>query len=201
MFERSGAPRLTLRVAMLLAGLAGCKARAGDRCVMGRAACTGERAGLFCGADGTYHALACGGHDGCQQWGAMVACDQSIAKEGDRCTSPGLACAPDRRSALSCEGGRFVVAETCSGPAACSIALDDLVCDHDIAAAGDPCRDDGEYACTSDRSSALVCQDQRMVAARACAGPRGCSVTHPRPGKTELDCDAPAAPPPRADGP
>jgi hypothetical protein len=182
------------RVALLVAASvitisAGCKARVGGKCITGRAACSDDRSGLFCGADGTYLAISCSGKEGCRQDGAMVSCDQSIAASGDACTGPGLACASDTRSAFSCQGGRFVLAETCLGPGACRVALDDVVCDNDVAKAGDPCRDDGDYACTADKSAALKCTGKKMVPINTCRGPKQCIIAHPKPMKADFDCD------------
>src|ERR1700722_3717000 len=185
-----GYARVALLFAVSVVTVAtGCKARVGGKCITGRATCSDDKSGLFCGADGTYQSITCGGKEGCRQVGAMVSCDQSVAASGDACTGPGLACASDSRSAFSCQAGRFVLAETCLGPGACSVALDDIVCDNDIAKAGDPCRDDGDYACTADKTAALKCTGKKMAPINTCRGPNQCAIAHPKPMKTDLDCD------------
>jgi hypothetical protein len=177
---------------------ADCKPRVGGTCTMGQAACTDERSGLFCGTGGAYRAISCRGRDGCQQSGAKVSCDQSAAAAGDACTRPGYACSADMKHALSCQAGKFVLAQTCSGPFACRVAPFDgfapggsgnVLCDNDIATAGDPCLDDGDFACEADETQALECVGKRMVALGTCDGPRRCSVVHPKTKDSELECD------------
>jgi hypothetical protein len=188
-----------LPVALCVVALAtGCKPRLGGRCTPGQASCQSERGGLFCDRDGVYRSLDCRGRDGCQQEGARVTCDQSIAATGDACTTPGFACTADKKNALSCQGGKFGTAQTCSGPFACRLAPYDgfapggsgnILCDNDVARIGDPCLDEGDYACTPDRSLALRCTGRRMVVFRECDLTR-CSVLHPTSKETDVECEA-----------
>jgi len=176
----------------------GCRPAAGRACTFGQATCTDDRSGLFCGAAGRYLAFACRGRDGCQQEGARVWCDQSSASAGEPCTPPGFACSADAKSSLSCREGTFVVAQPCAGPYGCRVAPFDglsprgagsVLCDNDVSAEGDPCLDEGDYACTADMTVALKCAGKRMVAVRACNGPKGCRVTHPKAKDSDLACD------------
>ncbi len=192
-------PGLLLVAASILALPAGCKPRVGGTCTVGQATCADARLGLFCGAEATYRSVPCLGRDGCRQEGALVSCDQSVAIAGDACTRPGFACTPDRMIALSCQAGRFVQAQTCAGPFACRVAPYDgfapggsgnVLCDNDVAAPGDPCLDDGDFACTADRTAALKCSANRMVVLRTCNGPGQCAVVHARPRDTEVECDS-----------
>jgi hypothetical protein len=200
MLRCRGPVLLAVVVSLLLASA--CRPTAGGDCTLGQAACMDGRSGVFCSASGTYERLSCRGRDGCRQDGAKVSCDQSIAVVGDSCTQPGFACTPDQTSDLACRGGEFVLAERCSGPFACRIAPFDgfapggsgsVLCDIDTARPGDPCLEEGDYACTSDKSSALRCAGKRMVVVGACDGPDGCKVVHLKPKGTEVECDTMAA--------
>ena len=116
-----------------------------------------------------------------------------IGSIGGACPGAGFACTPDMRSALACVGGKFVLAETCKGPGACKVAPGatggpDIFCDNDISDIGDPCRDDGDYACTGDKIAALRCVGRRMVEINTCRGPKSCSVVH-KGKEVDIDCD------------
>jgi len=175
--------------------VASCKPTAGGQCTAGQATCSDNASGLFCGSSGTYTRLSCRGREGCRQEGAKVSCDQSTAVAGDSCTHPGFACTPDKRSDLTCRQGEFVLAEPCAGPFGCRVAPFDgfaagsVLCDTDVARAGDPCLAEGEYACTADRGTALQCLGKRMSAAGICDGPKGCTVVHLKPKGTATECD------------
>jgi hypothetical protein len=133
--------------------------------------------------------MTCHGTGGCQQQGAKVSCDNSVASPGDGCGQAGAACSSDMKSALLCTSGKMTLAETCKGPGACKVGNGDIMCDNDVADLNDPCRDDGDYACTSDKSNALRCAGNKMGLINSCRGPKGCSVIHPKPKETDIDCD------------
>jgi hypothetical protein len=175
-----------------------CRPTAGGTCTLGQAACLDDGSGLFCSASGAYARLSCRGPNGCRQEGAKVSCDQSTASPGDSCARSGFACTPDKQNDLACRQGVFVLAEPCAGPFGCRVAPFDgvaaggagnVMCDADIARAGDPCLEEGDYACTADGSIALQCVSKRMSPVGACNGPKGCSVVHLRPKGTASDCD------------
>jgi hypothetical protein len=191
---------LPLWVLLVVAALAAdCKPAVGRPCTRGQAACTDARSGLFCAPDGTYRAVPCRGRDGCRPEGAKVSCDQSIAVEGDACTEPGFACTEDKKTDLTCRDGVFVRAQTCAGPFGCRVApydgfapggLGAVRCDNDVARAGDPCLDDGDFGCAPDELEALKCVAKTMVPFRTCDGPGGCRVVHRTSKESDLDCDA-----------
>jgi len=198
MLRRSGLVLLLLAAAVATVA-AGRKPRRGDTCVFGQAECLGGDSALFCGMDGAYLAVACRGRDGCERDGARVSCDQSIALDGDACTRPGFACSADLRSVLACREGQLTIAQRCEGPFGCRVApfdgfapggVGNVLCDNDVARSGDPCLDDGDRACTADRTEALVCSANRMVTLRRCDGPGGCSVVHRTPKATDVECDS-----------
>jgi len=177
-----------LLVAASIVTLSACgKPKVGGKCTAGKIECIDAKSGLFCGKDGTYAAMSCGGAQGCNAKGGS--CDQSIAAAGDGCSASGFACATDMKNALSCTDGKFVLAETCKGPNACKVATGDIFCDNDIADVGDPCRDDGDYACTGDKLAALQCKGKKMMTVNSCRGPKSCSIVHPKPKETDIDCD------------
>jgi hypothetical protein len=76
----------------------------------------------------------------------------------------------------------------CHGPRGCATATsagDD--CDDTIAEEGDACPHSPplDYACTVDKTRALVCKDGRYELWRACRGPQGCAVE----GGRNVRCD------------
>jgi hypothetical protein len=178
---------VALLVAASFVTLTGCGKKAGGKCSAGQVACTDAKSGLICGPDGTFQAATCGGSAGCQA-GEKAVCDQSIASANDVCPGPGYACATDMKTALQCSGGKFVPAETCKGPGACKVASGDISCDNDVADLNDPCRDKGDYACTSDKSNALQCSNNKMGLVNSCRGPGGCKVIH-QGKEVDIDCD------------
>jgi hypothetical protein len=184
---------VALLVAASFVTLAGCgKPKAGGKCTAGQVACVDAKSGLMCGSDSTYQAVPCAGKDGCQGSGDKATCDQTIAAAGDTCPADakGYACATDMKSALQCTSGKFVAAETCKGPGACKlIAGGEVSCDNDIADLNDPCRDKGDYACTSDKSNALQCSaGLKMGLVNTCRGPGGCKIIH-QGKEVDIDCD------------
>ena len=180
-----------LLVAASVVTLSACgKPKLGGKCIPGQAACSDGKSGLFCGSDGTYKAMTCNGSNGCQQQGAKVVCDNDIATVGDGCDTPmDGACAADHKSMMQCKGEAFVLVDTCKGPGACAIKGDMLVCDNDIADLADPCGNDGNYACTSDKATALRCDKGKYGAIQSCRGPKACAIVHPKPKVTDIDCD------------
>jgi hypothetical protein len=169
----------------------GCKPKAGTTCTAGQVACMDAQTGLFCGRDGTYHAMTCRSSLGCKEASGAVNCDNSIALVGDGCNTPDdAACRLDYKAGLLCKGGTFALAETCKGPGACKIAGDAITCDNDVSDPGDPCRTAGDYACTSDRGLVLRCEGGKMTPLNTCRGPKACSiVNHPVDNSVEFMCD------------
>jgi hypothetical protein len=180
---------VALFVAASFVMIPGCgKPKAGAKCTAGQVICSDPKSALFCGSDGTFQAMTCMGSAGCQTAGQKVTCDQSIANTNDACAGPGYACATDKKTALQCTGGKYVPAETCKGPGACKVAAGDISCDNDVADLNDPCRDKGDYACTSDKSNALQCDNNKMGLVNTCRGPKGCNVIH-KGKEVDIDCD------------
>lgn len=180
-----------LLVAASVVTLSACgKPKLGGKCTAGQSACTDGKSGLFCGSDGTYKAMTCNGDKGCVANGPKAACDNDVAAVGDGCDTPmDGACAADHKSMMQCKNEAFVLVDTCKGPGACKIQGDMLVCDNDIADIADPCGNDGNFACTSDKLTALQCKGGKYGAIQTCRGPKSCAIVHPKPKTTDIDCD------------
>jgi hypothetical protein len=180
-----------LLVASAAVVLAACgKPQLGGKCAAGQGACVDAKSGLYCGSDSTYKAMTCGGEHGCTAQGAKVMCDNDISAVGDGCDTPNDgACTADHKSLLQCKNEKFVLIDTCNGPGACKIAGDMLNCDNDIANAGDVCSNKGNFACTSDKGTALRCDDGKYAPIQSCRGPKACGIIHPKPKVTDIDCD------------
>ena len=136
--------------------------------------------------------MPCHGAAGCKVAGHVSECDNSLSSVGDACDETGdYACAVDLKSALSCQGNRFVVEETCKGPHACALKRDGLYCDNDVSDPGDPCHAVGDFACTSDGKLALKCGgDHTMAPMSTCKGAKGCRMLElPEEKKVEFVCD------------
>ncbi len=174
-----------------LAALAGCKPQVGGKCNANQVACADKTTGLFCGSDGKFATMSCAGPLGCTQNGTEVDCDNSVASNSDGCNTPGdVACATDHKAALECKDGKFSVGSTCKGPGGCKITGDKITCDNDTSDVGDACHFNGDYACTSDKSTVLRCDNNKMVALNSCRGPHACRIIElPQENKVEFACD------------
>jgi hypothetical protein len=183
-----------LFVAATVVTLAACgKPQLGGKCTAGQSACVDAKSGLFCGSDGTYKAMPCAGDKGCVAQGAKAMCDNDVASIGDGCDQPNDgACAPDHKAMLLCTDEKFVLRDTCKGPGACKVQGDMVMCDNDIADVGDPCGNKGNFACASDKTTAMRCGDDNKYAViQTCHGPNGCKVVHDpkNPKMIDIDCD------------
>jgi hypothetical protein len=108
----------------------------------------------------------------------------------------GYACSQDGTSALACRAGRFAVFDTCKGRRACKVfpgEYGEVVCDDEMADPGDPCRNSGDRACSTNRLAALECTDGRMMAKDTCRGLGRCRALHPSPKEVEIDCQTSTA--------
>ncbi len=89
-------------------------------------------------------------------------------------------------SALVCTTGAWVEVP-CKGQRGCTHHGDSDDCDDTVAVAGDRCPRNPplDYACTADRTKALVCKDGSFALWRDCRGPEGCQVSDGR----NIRCD------------
>ena len=124
--------------------------------------------------NGTYHHFKCGGADGCKSKPGAVVCDTSVGTAGDACAEEdNPACSPDKKNMLHCKGGKLVAERTCKGPKSCTIEQKpgetfSINCDTSLGDVGDVCVQGG--ACSSDKSSVVLCKDNKYVLGTKCRG-------------------------------
>lgn len=171
-------------VAASLVALAACTPKAGGTCkAEGKEFCEGKNAGLVC-SGAKWEAIKCKGPKGCAPAGDGE-CDQSVADEGDRCgLETDHACSADKKFVVACKNKKWTKVSACPGPAGCERVDKDVKCDNSVAAIGDACVVEKDYACTADKKSTVVCKGGKFEAGTPCKGPKGCAVT---PGKVHCD--------------
>lgn len=176
---------LLLAIATFSTAAPGCKAKPGDSCQMGTAACMDERTQLAC-QDGKLIATPCKGAKGCATRGSLVECDVSGNAEGDVCSTGDEnkgACTADGESLVSCRDGKYQVM-ACRGPKGCRPSPTGWSCDSSAAEEGDRCSGEGS-ACAVDGKRMLSCQGGRYAMKWNCRGPAGCKDS----GDGQLHCD------------
>jgi hypothetical protein len=183
---------LVVGAAIALCAVAACRSRpaAGEKCrVPDQLVCAAADRALVCDAS-AWTEVPCKGARGCSRRGDADECDDTVASEGDRCPrNPPLdyACTADRAKALVCKEGRFGLWRACRGPEVCQIVDGRNVhCDTTLGEAGDPCAQQGTYACSSDRKAMLLCDGNALTPASSCRGPQGCSIER---DNRKVDCD------------
>ena len=166
-----------LVAALLLLSVSACKKpKAGDACTGSGASCVDPSSALFCSST-ALKPMSCRGPAGCKAANNVVTCDDTIAQLGDGCDEENeVACQPDKKAALECHGGVFVVGETCKGPRGCTVDGEKISCDNDVADENDPCHFDGDFACASDKKMVFKCVGKKMTPLNSCRGPKGCRV-------------------------
>jgi hypothetical protein len=109
----------------------------------------------------------------CEAPGKALVCEPALVGPADAGGTADLAW-----SSVPCKGARGCV----GAPGAASAECDDTV-----GGEGDPCPRSPplDYACSADRTRALVCQAGRFALWRACRGPDGCQVE----GGRNVRCD------------
>ena len=134
--------------------------------------------------------MPCKGQRGCVRRGDSNKCDDTVAAKGDRCPrTPPLdyACTADHARALVCDEGAFALWRDCRGPEGCQVVDGRNVrCDTSLGQPGNPCAQNGAYACSVDGATMLVCDGKAPGPASSCRGPEGCRTerdTH------KVDCD------------
>jgi hypothetical protein len=123
-------------------------------------------------------------------WAAVTfalvsACRQRPTAGGQCRIFDQLACAGSDR-ALMCTSGVWVELP-CRGLRGCARRGDADECDDTIATPNDPCPHNPpvDYACTADRTAALVCKNGHFSLWRNCRGPGHCEIVDGR----NLHCD------------
>lgn len=171
-------------VAGLVVFVSGCRPRPGGSCsTPDGELCADPETALAC-HDGKWDLMKCKGPTGCTGKGAKSHCDQATAEDSDVCNvKDNFACRKDAKAMLQCQANRWALAATCLGPNGCSLNGTTIKCDNSLARAGEPCTRD-EYACTTDKQSALVCRNKKFELIGSCRGPKACSV-----GADKIECD------------
>ncbi|HEY1693486.1 MAG TPA: hypothetical protein VGG39_15065 [Polyangiaceae bacterium] len=84
----------------------------------------------------------------------------------------------------------------CKGARGCARRGEADDCDDTVAAEGDACPRDPplDYACTADKSRAVVCKEGTFALWRACRGPEGCALEGARSVKCDTTLGAPGDP-------
>jgi hypothetical protein len=124
----------------------------------------------------------CLGDRACAIEKKRVTCDNSVANLGDVCREEDdYACAPDKKSALVCRGGKFVYASQCKGAKGCKVAGGQgqpykVECDDSIAAPGDACEREEHFSCSSDEKSILRCRGKKFELEEKCKGRDRCQI-------------------------
>ena len=177
------------RMAILM--VTACRARpsAGQACrVANELACETSGKAWLCDAS-RWVEIRCRGARGCSRRSGRDECDDSVAMLGDPCpkTAADHACSVDRSAALVCNEGTFVLWRRCRGPEGCAVPDGrNVQCDTSLGEKGDPCAQQGAYACSADYHTMLVCDGSALEPASSCRGPKGCvaqRATH------KVDCD------------
>jgi hypothetical protein len=197
------APLAWAAAAVVLVGaVAACrdKPAAGGACrVLDQLVCAAGDRALVCeasaaagGASGTsaWVAVPCRGSRGCARRGDTDECDDTVAAGGDACPrNPPLdyACTADKAQALVCKEGRFGLWRACRGPDGCQVEGGRNVrCDTTLGEVGDPCAQQGTYACATDGKAMLLCDGSVLAPASSCRGPEGCHIQR---DSRKVECD------------
>jgi hypothetical protein len=177
------------------------KPAAGGACrVLDQLVCAGADRALVCetaagsagaaGGAAAWVEVPCKGGRGCARHGDIDECDDTVAASGDACPrNPPLdyACTGDRAQALVCKEGRFTLWRACRGPEGCQVEGGRNVrCDTTLGEAGDPCAQQGTYACSVDGKTMLLCDGSTLAPASSCRGPQGCRIERE---SRKVECD------------
>ena len=166
-------------VAMLVAGC--CRARQGDPCSRGQAACADEHDELAC-EEGRFVRAPCRGPRGCKFDRGVVTCDVSANAAGDVCSKDDdgkASCTATAKERVECAEGKYRVLP-CRGAGACKHEDGGVACDTSIAEPGDACDAPppgrGNHACSVDGKNLLACRNGEFVVEQGCRGPDACAV-------------------------
>jgi hypothetical protein len=95
-------------------------------------------------------------------------------KAGDTCQQGQGACA-DGTAMLACVKGVLALMP-CHGALGCTTQGNNAQCDNSLAAAGDVCDEDGDFACSQDKKAALACRENKFALEETCKGARACTL-------------------------
>ena len=113
---------------------------------------------------------------------AVAACTKP--SPGASCKKEGQQVCADERDSLVCTDGKWETL-TCRGPGGCKSAGNDVACENDSYAPGDPCDiAQSDYECGTDKVSVVECKGKHWKLVGKCPGPKGCSSQ-----KQKVSCD------------
>jgi len=152
-----------------------------DRCNLdGDFACTmDKRSFLQCSKKKWTPVGACRGPKGCAVDTKHVKCDSTVAKLDDACLKDDEgdhACAEDKKTALVCRAGKFILAGKCGGARGCKVKDDGIDCDDSVGEVGDPCDLADHYACAKDGRVLIKCVGNRFVKDEECKKGKTCKI-------------------------
>ncbi len=181
---------LLMAAVLAVSLLNACKPKAGGSCkIETKEVCIEDKKALAC-HDGKWEEVSCKGADGCSKASGDAVCDQSVAEPGDVCNlSDDYVCTSDKKAMLQCIKNKWTVSQTCLGERACVMEKKRVTCDNSVANLGDACREEDDYACSSDKKSALVCRGGKFVQSTFCKGPKACKVTGGKEQGFKVECD------------
>jgi len=146
--------------------------------------CSSDKKGMLeCTKNRWTFSQSCLGERTCSMEAKRVTCDNSLANIGDTCREEDdYACGlPDKKNAIVCRSGKFVLASNCKGKNGCKVGGDKekgfkVECDDSIANAGDACDKEGHYSCTPDEKQIVRCIAKKYVTDDKCKKNEKCAV-------------------------
>lgn len=182
---------LLLACLSLAAGtMAGCKPKAGARCkIEATEVCLDAKLAVVC-HEGKWEEMSCRGPNGCAKSGSESTCDQTVAEDKDVCNVVNdYVCSTDKKSMLECSKNRWSMVQSCLGERSCAMDQKKVTCDNSVANLGEVCREEEDYACSSDKKNALVCKGGKFTIASNCKGKNLCRVTGDKAAGFKVECD------------
>lgn len=181
---------LLIGIGIAVLVVSGCKPKAGEDCKPeAKEVCADEKQALVC-HKGVWEPMICRGSRGCSKVGEGEVCDQSVAETNDVCNlEHDFVCTADKKRMLECRQGHWVAAQSCLGDRGCTADDKKVVCDNSLANADDACNEENDFACSIDKTKALVCRGGKFVVTSQCKGKNGCRLSGDRSSGLKVDCD------------
>jgi hypothetical protein len=165
------------------------KPKLGAACTKeGATSCVNDTSALIC-VDSKWESKACTSVTGCMSMGINEGkCTSDGNAVGEPCPDDegNPSCSTDKKAMLKCTKKHWVKVDDCSGSRGCVSNADGANCDKGTAAEGEACTksNEGNAACSPDKTKLLVCKGGKMVASSYCKGQNGC-----REQGDQINCD------------
>lgn len=168
----------------------GCKPKVGDDCKSeAKEICVDERQALVC-HQGSWEPMICRGSRGCSKTDDGESCDQSVAEANDVCNlERDVVCTADKKHMLECRQGHWTKAQSCFGDRGCTVGEDKVHCDNSFADVDDACNEENDFACSRDKTKALVCRGGKFVVKSQCKGKNACRLSGDSSSGFKIECD------------